>query len=149
MILRKASAEDCEQYFIWANDEVVRQNAFNQDTIDWGAHQKWFKSKLDSSSSFLYIAQDGKNKIGQTRFDCKNDKMIVDYSISNNFRGFGLGKKMLKDAINRINKDCSNIKIIEAKIKVNNIASNKIFLGLNFEEQSRMGQVVVYQLQLP
>ena len=86
--------------------------------------------------------------IGQVRFDCCNGKATISYSVSNNFRKRGFGYKMVQQAINKINEDFPSTKMIEAKVKESNIASNKIFLGLNFYEQGRVGQVVIYQLKL-
>ena len=55
---------------------------------------------------------------------------------------------MAQQAIKKIKKNCLNIEVIEAKVKVSNIASNKIFLGLDFNENNRMEQVVTYRLVL-
>ncbi len=140
MILRKANINDCELYFDWANDKLVRQNAFNTKSIDWKTHQKWFKDKLKNKNSILYLVEDAQNKVGQVRFDCFNNEATIDYSIDNQFRGQGQGKKTVKMAIKQFQEDYSNIKIIVAKVKQNNMASNKIFLGLNFHEQNRTEQ---------
>ena len=150
MILRKANINDCELYFDWANDELARQNAFNTKSIDWETHQKWFKDKLRNKNSILYLVEGAQNKVGQVRFDCFNNEATIDYSIDNQFRGQGQGKKTVKMAIKQLQEDYSDIKIIVAKVKQNNLTSNKIFLGLNFHEQNRAeeSKIIVYQLRL-
>lgn len=140
LTLRSANAGDCQQYFDWANDKIVRKNAFNQKIIDWEAHQKWFKNKLNDKNSFLYVAQEQENTVGQIRFDCYGSKAIISYSIANSFRGIGLGKAIIRKTIEKIHKEYLNIDIIESRVKFHNIASRKIFLGLNFDEQSRAEQ---------
>ena len=148
LTLRRANINDKQQYFEWKNDEVVRQNALNSEIVDWETHKKWFNKKLKDRSSFLYVAHNMNHVIGQVRFDCCNGKATISYSVSNNFRKRGFGYKMVQQAINKINEDFPSTKMIEAKVKESNIASNKIFLGLNFYEQGRVGQVVIYQLKL-
>ena len=148
MILREANINDCKLYFDWVNDKAVRQNAFHMGMIDWERHQEWFKDKINDSNSYLYVAENNQGKIGQARFDCVDGKAVIDYSISSNFRGKGLGKKVAQQAIKKIKKNCLNIEVIEAKVKVSNIASNKIFLGLDFNEHNRTKQVTIYRLVL-
>ena len=148
MILRETNISDCKLYFDWVNDEAVRQNAFHMGMIDWERHQEWFKDKINDRNNYLYIAENNQGEIGQIRFECVDRKAVVDYSISSNFRGKGFGKKVVQQAIKKIKKNCLNIEVIEAKVKVSNIASNKIFLGLDFNENNRMEQVVTYRLVL-
>ena len=46
IFLRKATYEDMDLIFKWANDSAVRNNAFNQEKIEYQEHKKWFKSCL-------------------------------------------------------------------------------------------------------
>lgn len=148
MILREANINDCKLYFNWVNDKVVRQNSFHVDKIDWERHQEWFEDRINDRDSYLYVAENDQGNIGQVRFDCVDGRAVIDYSISSNFRGKRLGKRLVQEAIKKIKEDCMNIKLIEAQVKVSNIASHKIFLGLGFNENSKMEQVVTYRLAL-
>lgn len=148
MVLRQANINDCELYFDWVNDKIVRKYAFDTNTIEWQDHQEWFNDKLKDSNSYLYIAENNQDIIGQVRFDCKNEKAVMHYSISCDFRGKGLGRQLVARALEKIKKDCLSVNIVEAKVKVDNIASRKIFLGLNFNKQNTTEQVVTYQLLL-
>jgi UDP-2,4-diacetamido-2,4,6-trideoxy-beta-L-altropyranose hydrolase len=148
LVLRNATVDDMQQYFDWANDELVRQNSINTKIIGWDEHQKWFNNKLNSSSSFLYLAENKQSRIGQVRFDCENSEATINYSISIDYRGLGLGKEILKQAIEKISQDCLYIKIIKAKVKISNIASNKILIRLGFVERDKTKQTAVYQLAL-
>ena len=144
LALKKASPNDCELYFDWANDKSVRKNAFHANPIVWQEHQKWFNNKLKSNNSYLYIIEFDKNKIGQVRFDCENGVAVIDYSISSICRGKGFGKEAVQKAIKKIIEDCSNIREIKAIVKNNNISSNRIFLGLNFNKQRKTNQITIY-----
>jgi UDP-2,4-diacetamido-2,4,6-trideoxy-beta-L-altropyranose hydrolase len=148
LVLRNATINDMHQYFSWTNDEFVRLNSISVKIIAWEEHQKWFKNKLNDKNSFLYLAKNKQNLIGQVRFDCGNSRAVISYSIANNFRGLGLAKKMLKQAIEKISKDCPRIEIIKAKIKITNITSNKVLIRLGFVEQDKTKQIVTYQLEL-
>ncbi len=148
LTLRRANINDNQQYFEWRNDEVMRQNALNTEIVDWKTHDKWFDKKIKDKDSFLYVVQNMNHVIGQVRFDCCNSKATISYSVSNNFRKRGFGYKIVQKAINKINEDSPSTKMIEAKVKESNIASNKIFLRLNFYKQGKIGQLVIYQLKL-
>ncbi len=148
MFLRKANINDCKLFFDWTNDKVVRKNSFHTDVIKWRDHQEWFKGKLNNSNSYLYIVENNQDKIGQVRFDCVDGKALIDYSISRNFRGKGFGKQTVARAIEKIKHDFLGVNVIEAKVKTTNIASSKIFLGLNFNKQNATKGIVIYQLEL-
>ncbi len=150
LVLRNAAINDMRQYFSWANDELVRQNSISVKVVAWEDHQKWFKNKINDKNSFLFLAESERNLIGQVRFDCENSGAgaVISYSISNDFRGLGLAKKMLKQAIEKISKECPRIEIIKAKIKITNIASNKILIRLGFTEQDKTKQIIDYRLEL-
>ena len=65
--------------------------------------------------------------IGQIRIDLKeNNFWVIDYSIEKNFRGFGIGNKMIENLI-------KNTKFnYEANVKISNAKSIKIFEKNNF-----------------
>ena len=91
LYLRKATNEDCLWLFELANDSLVRKNSKNSEDIFWGDHEKWFKNRLISSSTFIYIGYDKEEPIGQIRFDLDNGNWLSDYSIIPEKRGKGFG----------------------------------------------------------
>jgi len=145
---RPASIDDCELYFNWANDKSVRQNSFHTGLIGWHDHKKWFQNRLDDNNSYLYIVKTSQSDIGQVRFDCANGVATIDYSVSSNFRGKGFGKVLVWSAIKKIREDYPEVKKIKAQVKIDNIASNKIFLKLGFNKQGEVKRVAIYQLEL-
>ena len=148
MILRLAKINDCRLYFDWFNDSTVRQNAFTENKVDWQAHKQWFKDKLDSHNSYLYIAQEGDIDIGQVRFDCANKKATVDYSIDSRYRNLGFGKMMLEMALDNFARAKTDIEVIVAQVKEENVASSIIFTKLNFTKSSEEDRVITYTLSL-
>lgn len=134
--IRLAKENDAMQYFVWANSKMVRENAINTALIDLPTHLVWFAEKLRSPYSKLYYFSVNENPLGQVRFDKQNNLAVIDYSIDENYRGKGLGRKMLYMAMGNylklLDKDKKNI-IFSARVKENNIASKKIFQQLGFK----------------
>ena len=147
LVLRNANINDMQQYFSWVNDGLVRQNSIFNESIDWEEHQKWFKNKLIDKNTFLYLAEKKQSKVGQVRFECENSEASLAYSISYNHRKQGLGKLMLQNAIEKFREDCPVVKIITARAKVANLASNKILLSLGFVAEDNTKGIISYHLK--
>ncbi|MFW5887042.1 MAG: UDP-2,4-diacetamido-2,4,6-trideoxy-beta-L-altropyranose hydrolase [Bacteroidota bacterium] len=132
--VRNAEIKDTGTYFLWANNKSVRRNAINPEKIEYNNHIQWFKSKLGSKESFLYIFEKENSAIGQVRFDKIDSTYIVDYSIDEKFRGKGFGTSILKLGLEKLNNECkSNVNCkVKALVKVNNRASSKVFERFNF-----------------
>ncbi len=128
LFVRKATIEDAQQYFEWANDVAVRNNSFNKDQITWENHLKWFKNKLLSTDTYLFIFYHENVPVGQVRLDLKDDFWYIDYSIDKEYRGKGMGTAMIKTIINKF--PSNNIK---AQVKKDNVGSLKVFEKTGFK----------------
>ena len=145
---RLADIEDMELYFQWANDPNVRKNAFNSEYISWEDHQEWFSKKVTNDNACLYLITDNHIPIGQVRFDICDQEAEIGYSIDKKYRGQGYGKKILSAAIDSFAKTYGEVDILLAKVKGENIASKKIFIGLGFAIQDHKDGVVEYKIDL-
>jgi RimJ/RimL family protein N-acetyltransferase len=128
LFVRKATIEDAQQYFEWANDVAVRNNSFNKDQINWENHLKWFENKLLSSNTYLFIFYIDDLPVGQVRLDFQEDFWYIDYSIDREYRGKGMGTAMIKTIINKF--PSYNIK---AQVKKDNVGSLKVFEKTGFK----------------
>ena len=130
--LRKATSDDCDLLFGWANDSLTRNNSFNTEPISYERHIEWYKKILASQSVIQYILELNQNgriiPIGQIRLDVEGSVAEVSYSISKDYRGFGYGKKVLQLIEAEIEKESINIEKLVAKVKPDNVASAKAFL---------------------
>jgi RimJ/RimL family protein N-acetyltransferase len=64
------------------------------------------------------------------RFEFENNQWLIDYSIGKSYRGKGFGKLMLKEILNYFKTS----EPIIAYVKIENIASAKIFNSLGFQK---------------
>lgn len=127
--LRKATYEDMETLFNWANDIEVRKNSFNQNLINLENHIKWFNNKLKDDDSYIFIIYDDEgNDIGQFRVDVENKIGLIDYSVDKKYRGLGIGKNILI----LIKEKFKDIVLI-GRVKYNNISSIKSFENAGFK----------------
>lgn len=131
--LRLATLKDADLLFCWANESIIRKMAFDSSVIVYEEHLNWFKKKLISIDSLIYIAElDDKVAIGQVRFDLTDDTdAVIDLHLTKRYRGKGLGGKVLTDAVHKFIID-KKVKIINAYIKRENLASYYTFLKSGF-----------------
>jgi hypothetical protein len=126
--LRKASAVDCRDLWLWRNHSRVRRWVFHPRRIEYKRHVGWFKNKLKDIHSKIYIAQNKrKDKIGQIRFDLGGRLALVSVNLNPRFFGRGLGSKIIKKGTERFLKENRSVKIIKAEIINKNITSKKAF----------------------
>ena len=128
---RRAKESDLMTLFAWANDPGLRAQSYNSGTISLEDHSSWFNKKLNDPNCHLYIFEYKSKALGQVRFDIK-EEVIISYSVDKEFRGRGWGVHILKKAIDNFAVEYRKpIKVI-GYVKVENVASNKIFESLGF-----------------
>ena len=130
--MRVSTSSDIDLYYEWANDELVRQNSFQQDEIQYEDHVLWFNSKIeDPNFLFLVFFNQDKSAIGQVRINKDLEEVIIGISVDNNYRGFRYSFKMLNLACQYYFKNYSENEIF-AYIKLENIASITTFKKAGF-----------------
>jgi len=130
--LRKVIGSDIKLLFKWVNDPAVRANARNPKSVTWREHSTWFREKLDDPTTYMYILTERKRAIGIIRFDKKDQKFVISYSIDKSYRGQGLGKLILIEGLKKLSLTVRQPRFI-AQVKQGNIASEKIFNTLGFK----------------
>lgn len=125
--LRKANINDCDLLYYWVNDKEVRNNSFNKEKINYKEHKEWFEDRLYSKRTQIFILEEDELNIGQIRMDIEYLKGIIDYSIDKKYRGQKNGYRILNLLEHEIIINWPVIKILEGRVKVNNIPSQKCF----------------------
>ncbi|MDE7476877.1 MAG: GNAT family N-acetyltransferase, partial [Lachnospiraceae bacterium] len=131
--LRKAEYADRDLLFCWANDDVVRANAFHTEKIPYENHVKWFDKMMADDSVYQYILYEDDIHIGQIRLNIEGGEALIDYSISPEQRGNGYGSKMLQMIQEQIAADkIPYVTKIVGQVKNENHASARVFEKCGF-----------------
>lgn len=146
LFLRKVGWEDMDLLYQWVNEPEVRENAFHTETIPYEAHKKWFHHLMEDDNQILYILILDNNPIGQIRITICGDYAEIDYSITQEKRGLGYGKEMIKLLVDTV---CTHhpaiIKLI-AKVKPSNTVSAYCFEKNNFQETYRHYELLINEV---
>lgn len=131
---RPVTAADENLLLEWANDPATRRNALVPGQIDPVTHSQWFERRLKNSADCrIYIAEtaDG-TPVGQVRFERFEGAWEVHYALSPDFRGLGLGRRLLEQALAAFTGEVGDAPII-GRVKDDNHASLRIFESLGFD----------------
>jgi UDP-2,4-diacetamido-2,4,6-trideoxy-beta-L-altropyranose hydrolase len=131
---RLARLEDEDLLLHWANDSLVRQNAFNPERIWPEAHRKWFYGRLrDPEHCRIYVieTEDGL-PVGQVRFELTEAGWDIDYSMADLARGHGLGKGLMAIAMQEFRQTETGV-LLFGRVKQDNKPSCTVFETLGFE----------------
>jgi endonuclease IV/L-amino acid N-acyltransferase YncA len=148
----EANASDAHDVYALANDLAVRRNSLIQDEISWDTHVAWFNEKLKNKRSLFYVIRDKSHAlVGQVRFDeivGDAGKYLTSFSLAKDFRGRGLGAKLLIESIKKLSIDAQFDSLI-AYVKKENEASLKCFLkaGFNLIGEEYLHGCQVYKMQ--
>lgn len=135
LYLRNATISDVDLLYTWANDPVVRNNSFNTEPISYDNHVSWFKRIMEDSAVLQYILMDDDTPIGQIRLNLDGKEAEIGYSIASEFRGKGYGHIILQLVVNEVTTNHPEIDKLVAKVKPDNIASNKLFKSEGYETE--------------
>lgn len=156
--LRRATEQDAQLYFTWANEPTVRHNAVHSAPIAWETHIAWFSRRLQDPDSYLYLLLSPTNdSIGQVRieFDGPESTGTIDYSLAPAYRGQGLGQLLLRRALQRLRHERPELacKAVQGIVKSSNQASARVFERLRFVQQGSVTlqgeEYEVYHLDFP
>lgn len=145
---RPASADDEGLILRWANDPLVRRNAFNPDAITAANHHNWYSQRLkDAEFCQIYIIQTNDGiPIGQVRFERNYEDWEIHYALDQYARFRGIGSRMLETAILIFKKQHIKVNLV-GRVKIENLSSQKIFRNLGFEEVAS-DSLITYHLKL-
>jgi RimJ/RimL family protein N-acetyltransferase len=133
--IRPAAEADRALLFEWANDPEIRASSFTPDVISWETHRQWFAGVLSSSTRHLYVLQIGDcSAIGQARFDGDGSDAEISVSLAREWRGRGLGARVIRLATERAVED-HGFQTIHAYVKPDNDVSLKAFARAGYTER--------------
>ena len=130
--LREFTADEVKRVFELSNDKFTRENSYSSDEIVYEDHVQWFSEKLNDENFILFIAEYNNEFVGQVKFDIDGNEATIGISITPDFRGRKLGSVLINKGIGKFTQIKSQVKIINAFIKKDNIPSTKIFERTGF-----------------
>jgi UDP-2,4-diacetamido-2,4,6-trideoxy-beta-L-altropyranose hydrolase len=138
--IRQATEHDSQHLFEWRNDPTIRLASKNNAPISWENHQRWLGVVgLDKDHELLIGSIDNK-PVGVVRFDTEGDVAEVSIYLVPGGETLGHGNNLLLSAERWLKANRSDIKTIRASVLGNNIASNNLFLRLNYRKH-----MILYQ----
>lgn len=134
--LRAASEADMDLLFAWTNEPSVRQNSFSVSEVSYGEHIDWFHKLMENPNARQYIYMYEGEETGQIRLTVSGNTAEIGYSICAEKRGRGHGRKILELACEQVKTDFPRVDELLGKVKPENIASRKAFIGAGFLEEN-------------
>lgn len=132
--LRCVQKEDIDLLFKWTNEPTVRRNFFSMDKIPYEEYKKWFEKLLTRKDMKQYVYVYDDEPIGEVRIHIHGDEAEIGYSVCAEKRGMGHGKNLLQLLYNQVQVDFPEVKKLVAKVKPDNIASQRAFLDMGYTE---------------
>lgn len=144
--IRKATLDDAIRLYVWRTHPSTRAMMRESGEIRWEDHLQWLRSVLEDPNRYLYIALREGAAVGSVRFDVVQDTATAEVSVTvaPECRGAGVGVEILRLGTAAIRKHTHRV---EARIKTENIASQKAFAkaGYTLVSQSENEVVMVAQ----
>ena len=148
-LVRIATAKDSKDIFEWRNDKFTREMSNETKIINWEEHKNWFNKSLNSKKCILLICEESSfNKIALIRFDILNIGAVISINLNPIERGKNLSKQCLIKSIIFFSNSSPFTKELYAEVKENNIASNKLFVGVGFYKYKVYKNIVCYKKNL-
>ena len=131
----KKNDKDAKLIMEWRNDIETRNNFYNNNIFEWDVFKDIFYEKYFLNIIPPLFALYNNKKI--CFIGCRDTEIKYDIEISINldpdYRNKKLSSKIIESTILYIKKNYPLINNIIAEIKVDNLASNKIFIKNNFK----------------
>lgn len=130
---RKVRSEDARLLFDWANDPEVRKFSFNPEPIPFQTHLNWLTNKLQNPNALLLLAEIKGQPAALLRFDVENNLALISYQIGADFRGKGLGHRVLQVGLRELKKHFPAVDQAIGYVQPVNVPSVRAFEKAAFE----------------
>ena len=145
---RKATLEDAELIFDWANDASVRANSFQTEPISWDNHLQWYTQALQTTAITMWIYSIDHIPAAQIRLTAEGATVTISYSVASDFRGQGIGTWLLQHCCLLTTLEMPHIELMQGWVKKENIASLKAFERSGFTVSEEREDRILFKLKL-
>lgn len=144
LTLRRASMEDCEAVYRWRNAEETRQYVFNSESISFNVHRDWFFRTIENQDKILLIGEIENKPIGVIRYDITASESLISVYLVPGSHGRGLGSHLIRCGSQWLREHKPRIRVVNAKIFRDNIASLHAFEAAGFKEHHLIFQETLW-----
>ncbi len=145
--LRRATPEDAQRLFEWANDPAARSVSLQSAPIAWETHLAWLEGALKNERRLLYIAERDGLALGTARLDrdeAEASIAIVSFNVAAESRGRGVGRALLAALVVEARE--RGITTLHAFVKPENEASARAFLATGYTRVEASAALDRYEL---
>ena len=143
VMVRPATAQDCDMIYAWRNAEETRRYSFDPAPISMLDHRKWFAQVIGNPDRSLLIGECCGRACGVIRYDFDHDIAVVSIYLDPQQIGTGLGTGLLRSGTDYVARKYPKIRKIHAHIQADNRRS-----ALSFEKAGFTPERSTFSLDL-
>lgn len=144
-LLRPAEESDADLLFYWVNQADSISNMLSRNNpIKWRDHLDWFSSRLSGSDSMIWIVVKDDEAIGQIRLELNGNALEVSIYVERRHRRSGIGRRVLEHVCQEAADRWPGL-TLRARIKLENRASQELFMGVGFRKTAQEVNHLVFE----
>lgn len=141
--LRSATMDDATRLYVWRTHKSTRAMMRDTGEIRWEDHVDWLQKALVSPKTILVIGCADSTPVGTARLDRDGDSAEISVTVAPECRGGGIGAEIITRAT-AWGFTVYNLTTITARIKTENVASQKAFTKAGYTVLSQSeGEVIM------
>jgi RimJ/RimL family protein N-acetyltransferase len=130
--LREALWEDCGAIHSWRSDEQTRSFSHDSRPIPYEIHERWFRDALANPERIMLIGEAKGSAVGILRYDLQQERAIVSINLAPEWRGRGLGARLLRIGTEWMRCHYPAVREIRAEVLYQNKASHAVFADAGY-----------------
>lgn len=145
IVLRPATHADAALLLEWRNDPEAVRFSLTGRTVGASPHASWLAARLAGNTPRLWIAEEGRDPVGQVRVDLDGATGTVSIAVAPAHRGKGVGTGILHALLVEMEAD-PEVGTLQATVHADNAASLRAFERAGFQARNGRGhRFVVFE----
>lgn len=153
-LIRYPKRTDLQELWLYINKLSKEQTyiSFQGEEISLKDERVFLNSsikKIKEGKAILLIVQSNKKIIGVSDVNMRSRSNshigVFGISVSKDFRGKGVGKKLMELVINESKKNLKNLRILELECFANNPIAPDLYKSFGFKEYGRLPNGIAYK----
>jgi RimJ/RimL family protein N-acetyltransferase len=145
--LRRVRPADSGLLLDWVNQpDSLAGKLRTSGPIAREQHEAWFASRLADPETFLWIIESVQRPVGQLRLMKAEGVYEVDIFVVPDQRQSGVARQALAEGLRNLARARKGAQMIRARVKPDNVRSQRLFLRAGFVLVARNSDHLVYDL---